>query len=727
MIRLVVFLALMLGGPAAAAAVRVTTGEHDGFTRVVLQFPGAVDWQVGRTEDGYELRVTGDSPAYDLSAAFDRIGRERVASLWADPANGALRLGVGCACHAFPFALRPDVVVIDVQDGPPPPGWGFEAAIGGATLPPLTGRTAPGDSVAVAAAMAPWDWRDIALGNRWGSLGQRDAPAETALLPPLGGRGGLPVAPGAQGAVEMRALQVALAEGMARAATQGLVDPVKRLPAAQSGAQPPPIAQVTLGIGIAARPASAPEPNLSAEGLQCPDEGALAVQDWGDGRPIHEQMADATASLTGEFDRTEPDALARAVKFYLFLGFGAEARALVHAFGGSQAEGPLWSSLSRLVDGETDPGGAFSGLAGCDSPAALWATLADPALPVGEVETRALLRAFSALPPHLRQQLGPGLAERFMAAGDASTAQALSDALLRPAASDADRRTLLMQARLALRAGDTQAADHLLARLLEDPGPLTAQVIGLQIDFAAVTVAPVTQAQVTTIEAMLREADAETRPDLERALVLARALAGDYAAAFQSDMDWPTQADLWCLLSLNGPDDALLAQALGVGADLPADLPAATRLKVAERLLDLGFAEAARQWNGGGDPVVEARAALALGDADGALAALGTASDEAARKVRAEALMQIDAAAAARAFLDLGDAAEAARAARLSGDWTALSGAEDPLWAKVAGSLAAPAMPPAALARSRALVASADDTRLAVEALLLGVPSPEAP
>ena len=51
MIRLLLLL-LCLAAPASAQAVRVTSGAHEGFTRVVLQYGQTVDWQVGRTADG---------------------------------------------------------------------------------------------------------------------------------------------------------------------------------------------------------------------------------------------------------------------------------------------------------------------------------------------------------------------------------------------------------------------------------------------------------------------------------------------------------------------------------------------------------------------------------------------------------------------------------------------------------------------------------------------------
>lgn len=705
MIRLLAAL-LLLAAPAFAQDVRVTSGEHQGFTRVVLQYGQPADWQVGRTEDGYELRVTGQAPNYDLSRAFDLVGRDRLSGLWVDPDTGGLRIGVACACHALPFALRPDTVVIDLRDGPAPAGWGFEAAFDQTVMPPL-GAKPPAQ-----VDLPPWDWRDMVSGGQMAGVKAADAPRLV-----------LPDAPKPRNI----ALQAALAEGFARAATQGLVDPVTKLPpVAATQTDPPPMARISLGLQV--RPASEPAADLSAQGVQCPGEGRLALQDWGDDRPIREQMADATTSLSGEFDRTQTESLYRAIRFQLFLGFGAEARNLMHAFDGPKPDGPLWNTLSFVVDGGTDPDGALRGLAGCDDPAALWATLADPDLSLAAVNTKALLSSFSALPPHLRLQVGPGLAERFMAAGDAATAHGLSEAILRPLASDDDRRALLMQVRLALEAGDAPVADRLLTTLLADPGPLSAQATVAQIDLAAMTGAPVTQATVTSVQAILREADATQAPVLKRALVLSLALSGAFDAAFQSLPDSPeTSAELWRILAEKGSDDALVNQALSLDGETQAALSAATRRDLAQRLLTLGFPDAARFWVGGDDPLLSARAALLSGQPADVLRLLGPADGEEARKLKAEALVQLDAAAAVPAFAALGDAGSAERAARLAKAWPELAQNGQEPWRKVAESLTAPVTPETALARSRALADTSNQTEAAINALLATVPVPDAP
>ncbi len=54
MIRfLLVLLWCVLPSLAQAAPVVVKSGEHDGFTRLVMDFGKPVDWTVGRSLDGW--------------------------------------------------------------------------------------------------------------------------------------------------------------------------------------------------------------------------------------------------------------------------------------------------------------------------------------------------------------------------------------------------------------------------------------------------------------------------------------------------------------------------------------------------------------------------------------------------------------------------------------------------------------------------------------------------
>jgi hypothetical protein len=133
--RMAFVLLALMGAPVSAQTAKVISGDHDGFSRLVVELPGPSDWQMGRTPDGYALAVANAPQDYDLTGVFDLIRRDRLAVVAVDPATGNLQFGLACACHAIPFEFRPGVIVIDIRDGAPPDGSSFEQPLRDAPPP----------------------------------------------------------------------------------------------------------------------------------------------------------------------------------------------------------------------------------------------------------------------------------------------------------------------------------------------------------------------------------------------------------------------------------------------------------------------------------------------------------------------------------------------------------------------------------------------------------------
>ncbi|NBE07373.1 tetratricopeptide repeat protein [Paragemmobacter ruber] len=643
--------------PAVAQTVAVTTGDHASFTRLVLTLPAATDWTLGRTQDGYIFRVAGAQPGYDLSQVFQRISRARLSAIWADPEDGSLRLGVGCPCHALPFEFRPGTVVIDLKDGPPPPGSSFELTLDGEALAALTPKTPPRPKPRATQIPSPFVWHRLALEAARPGEPIAPAPAPKAPDPAL------------------LALREDLLMEFSRSAAEGLIDPARPSqgnPPSRMRSASVPI-NLRLGEPLDARTGLALPRSMAAQGQTCPDDQSLALAEWGDGRPIPVQMAEAMADLTGEFDEPDPAAVSRAVRFLLHVGFGAEAAALLKALPVDHPDASLWQSLARLVDGDEDPNGAFRALAACDSPAALWAALADRSLSAADINTTALLRAFSALPPQLRQSLGPDLAESFLQKGDRNTATALHDALSRLPGLQ-DPRSRILASRIASAYGATPDATEALQAVLEDPGPAQLEALVTLVELHAAEGRPLDPAQADALAAFLSQAaSTPMQSDVARAHVLALALTDRFDAAFSALPQAPdATADLWRLLSL-GSDSALLHHAIGSQGD---GVPPAVREVIATRLHDLGFPEEAAAWMPGRQA-------------------------------------------------DTPPASTTEQSAILARDWGALDEAAPAPWQSLAAQL--DPIPPTdaqPLARGRALTASSAETRAAISALLDTVPAP---
>lgn len=697
MTRLLLLLLAFLPCLAVAEPVRVQSGEHDGFTRLVFDYRAALDWQVGRTSDGYELR-TGTATGYDFTGVFDLIGKGRLAAIWADPDSGALRIGIACACHAIPFEFRPGIVVVDLRDGPPPDGSSFELSLEGtapATAVPPPPRPRPRPE-----ALASYNWLEVAATAPQAVDQQRlSLNADPALQP----------------------LRDALLRNLSRGAAQGVIDMAKPARPAGAGETVPSVAIHAgdlAGTGSYLPEAKTP---VAANGQTCPPSETLDLGSWGDARPVSSQLADYRLNLVGEFDKPDSAAVSRAVKFHLFLGFGAEARQFLQAFPSDVPDAALWRDLSYILDAEPEKSRHLGGMASCDSAAALWGILSD-----GEVDARsnqkAALLAFSALPSHLRHLLGPSLAKAFLDSGYPEPARAIRDAILRAPATDPAAAGLL-QAEMDLHAGNPAQAEANLTEIMTASGPEATQALLTYVEARFAQTLPVEPDIVPALEAIVQElTGAPAEPAARRALILAQALSGDFASAFsQTDAMPEITPAVWQALAHTGSDSAILEHGMAEPS-LPL-LPETAEI-LSQRLLDLGFARPAARWLAmveTPDPILNARVRLATGDPKGALTALGGIGDPASDGIRAAALTALgDPLGASKLWEMAGNGGNAVTSVILSQDWQAVAGAASDPWQAAAKTVSPTPLDAIAgpLARGETLVAASNGTRLALTGLL---------
>ncbi len=473
---------------------------------------------------------------------------------------------------------------------------------------------------------------------------------------------------------------------------------------------------------------------MTAVGAECIADDRLDLVTWAADTPIAEQIGPAMTGLVGEFDRPDPEAIKRAARFDLYLGFGAEARALMRSFPTEDADIALWQGMARILDGEADPNLVFAGMAACNTTASLWAVLADPAiLPVDFMTRSAILRGFSALPVHLRRQLGPVLIGRFLAMKDISTATALQDAILR-APGEPGPEVALMQASMEAAMGRPAVAVARLESLADGPGPTAAAALVVLVEQRASLGQTVDFVQVQVLEEYLKERRGGAQEaQFQHALIVAQGASGDFETAFANLPKSPDAAALlWQSLAQTGSDSALLAHATVPETDpLPAVAKPVATL-IADRLLTLGLAAEAARWLKLGDrplPLLQARVALAQGDPQAALTLLQGIAEPLALPLRAEALRQLgadQAAAAIYASLDMPD--QQWNAVGRAHDWQTLATQGPKDWKSAAALLLAPtetARPPLGpLARDDALLIQSAATRDAIAALLGSVKSP---
>ena len=841
---------MVMGVPAPAETVKVQTGEHPGFTRLVLQLARPTAWAVGRTGTGYGLRLGRADVALDLTRSFDRIPRTRIASMTTNFSGTALQVTVGCVCHVQAFEQGPGIVVIDVLDGPPQPLSRFETALAPRIGVPAPTRAAAFRLTSSAALPVPETRQLSQLPQFWQVAEQRGVTVPGILARALVTlRDGAPARPTSQeiaaasdvlpapGPIPVPApvplslptlaeahraetateqpqamatpaldadptfqlrparsrigdARTILLQELSRAASQGLVDvvqPVRPMLASEPAPEPAPVevlpgsqpvAEANDHVTIKAETSIDRDAlhypdggSVTQDGVACLPDDSFALSDWGDATPPAEQIANRRQTLIGEFDRAVPEAVAAMAQLYLYLGFGAEARGTIAAFGVEVPDRDLIEAMAVIMDGGNPGRGRLKAMADCDSAAAMWAVLATPQLAPGElVDTMAVIRTFSALPVHLRRLLGPMISNRFLAIGDEATARTIQGAVTR-AAGDIGPEARLVDAKLELSRDNPDVARTELADVVAEDGSASPDALILLIETQIAQGMTVDAANVETAAAMAFEHRGTAMgSQLARIQVLAAAASGDFDRAFATlavqtkagpeAMPTELDEDLFNLLQSKAADATFLRHMFGATDRLvAADLSRGLRQALATRMVALGFPDQARSVLAAGpapkaaDRLLLAKIALANRDPGAALRLVEGMESPAATRLRAQALAAFGYhAGAAGAFAAAGESAEAASSGWRAGDLATVQALGSPAQQAAVAALLTPvivaaspepgatvasggadAVPGAAplpegpLARNRALLAESEATRASLAKLLEAFPAPTTP
>jgi hypothetical protein len=730
MIKRALALLLFLASPALATPVEVTSGEHDGFTRIVLNFGAQTDWQFGRVVDGYRFRPIGTNADYDLRAVFQRIGQSRLAAISANESTSELDIGFACACHAIPFEFRPGIVVIDLRDGPPPKGSSFEDlladlpipdstdfATGAALINPLDLPPAPEPPKLA----APYNWTD-----RFAQIEENTALTAANTF-----------APQPSSVPNLQPLRDQLLRQLSRGASEGVVD----LALPQTNAEIPKkteveAARVALGAleGVSTKTVRTPDQSIGSEGEICITNADLDVMNWGGEAGAADQLATDMTALVGEFDQPEAEAVTRAVRARINLGFGVEARQILQAFRGASPQEASLMGMSYIVDGDVDPTERFSGQGQCNTAAALWAALSDREISsLSQIDSKAVVLAFSALPDTLRRHLGPSLIDVFLNLQDQATATTLRNIVLR-ASNDVTSEIAVMEAKIDIAAGDPAAAETHLDDATTGATTSSAKALMARVQARIDQNLPVDKETVTALTALQSEmAKSDIGPELATALVHAQAASGDFASAFAGLADLPAEAaTVWKLLANLADDSSFLTYAAAHPAEM-AGIAQETILAIAQRLAMLGMADSALNWMQIGNQTqgpLLARIHIARQDGRAALQALEGDLSAQAEDLRGQALGLLgDYPAAAEIFAPLSEPAQVQALARAQ-DWQSLAELPQSEWSALAKNLLESETPTpevdsfGPLARGLALAEKSAATRAEIEELLTAVAAP---
>lgn len=721
---------LFCAGLAHAEQARVRSGEHRGFTRLVIDLPRASEWSL--TEDGRDVRVqiAKGVTGFDVGSVFDRISRSTISSV--KDLGSSLAIELGCDCEIKSYVTGDRMLVLDAR--------------------PSTKNMARPSGEAVLFSGVRAQTMELSFGAR------ETPPHPKVKLPLFTEKETVPAEDRASKLVLKTVPEPKVAEArdrvigqLARAASQGLVDPLPTL------GKPRPKAELDTAAGdegkeshrpsqVAAQTASdrdlARHLSIGGKGVEmakCVLDSSIEVGAWGD-EEFSKGLAHWRAMLFGEFDRIDPKAVRGMARHYIHFGMGAEARKTLEL---SEDRNPVLFALARLVEGEDlDDPHAFSEQTECEGAASLWAVLAAPKSQASQINTAAVLRSFVSLPDHLRKQIGPRLSRKLLKAGADETAKSVLRRLDQMGAEPV-AETHMAQGEMAL---EKQAPEEAAVAFEEAVNTNTelspsavVQMVRSEVD-AGWPISVETAELVSAFAFENRESALKT--PLLWTEALAMAAAGQFISAVEAmdripggAEDKAARSEVVDLVVKDAPDDVFLQIALPRITDLSM-IKNETENNVAERLIKMGFPSEARRFlegdgdvdDGGKRRLLRAKASLGMGLPRGAdLELLGLSGQEADLLRARSREMAGDYAAAAQIYLDARKPAESERTAFLAGEWARFLQNEDASLAALAELKTEPVPPesPGLLGRSQSLLQDSGRTREVVDQLLRRFPVDE--
>lgn len=591
--RLILLFILLISAATAAPAqsVVIRSGEHKTFTRLVMKLKDSADWSIRRSNRLARVDIDQHEIRFNTTEVFQRIPRTRLLGLTQSGKGAPLELALNCNCEVEGFMQPGNYLVIDVHD---PKTAEFR----------LHPELAPSNMAAYS-----FNLGEGRVQRSQSFTGGR-RQAEATLLPdpnPPGMAGG--DAASGHGLSEQRLLAQ-----IQRAASQGLLTPVTQLksqsanlvsqkaaPAHSPAGPATPIVNIATTTVIDRDMSGAASAiDQFAKQRECLPAEYVAISDWGDDRPFADQVSRYRIQLFGEFDEVNAEATINLAKAYLHFGFGTEARAVLGLIPERNEQIDVLLALADLLDSRpVARAELFDGQSECPSGLALWSAIVQSDQ-VSEIVADAVLESFTQLPRHLRQQLGPRLSRQFNSRGQHDLASGILRAV--------DRRTDsigpshdLAAAEIETATGHTKAAVEKMEKVVASNTEFSPEALINLIDTNKVERRPLRPdfpelAGAYAAEHRLGELGAELR----RVHAISLAMAGRFDEAFEvlqkvSELDTELTSDaatnsVLDSLTDDADDVTFLTYVLPRAQTGSSAYSASLETRMAERLLDLGFA-----------------------------------------------------------------------------------------------------------------------------------------
>lgn len=443
---LAIILLCLMPSVLAAKPALVRSGEHNGFTRLVIYVPEGSDWSLEKTDGQAVLNIENWTDGFNLSSVFLRIPKTRVADV--SGTVSSVEISLGCDCSVVAETLPNGPVVIDISDD---------------------------------ATQDTRSDRDEAF--RLPTVIETKAP----VLPFQISKATEPE-PGLPDLSEFRR---SLVDEVGRAASQLLLSPdvdvvppsvietpeeISSEPVQEEPTQTTPLESVSQIRTRSATDTSrfgTGAPDSASIRATCFSRSTFAIADWTTGEPFADQLGALRAELFEEFDTVDPSVALKLARLYLAFALTEEARVVAQQLLSDDGGTAQIALIADLLDDKSIQTTALRGQDHCSSEVKFWAFLADPENNPDARDIAVLLTTFAELPLELRLQIGPRLISRFQEADLPTEANIIRADILRSDPNSAPE--LAVSTGLELEAvSDEALTDMIKANDQRTPAALTA-------------------------------------------------------------------------------------------------------------------------------------------------------------------------------------------------------------------------------------------------------------
>lgn len=408
MLRIIALIFLFLPAVTFAQTTVVRSGEHSGFTRLVLTSVSQGSWNVLETNNEILIDLKRENPSVDTSQAFDRINQTRIQSINVE--RSIVRLKKACECGAKVYEANSDLLVIDVFEDPQL----YNAE--NAEIP--TPNEAVADVPSTAELMI--ESLDDDSGESQVNLQIQPVPVEKETP--------------THTAQDLSELRHDMSSELAAALTRGLLNPDpagsksnRNLESPSSGAAQGRVEQTLFGSdqttshlhNLNAQLATIMPGKKKSAGRDCAVGSAFDIASWKPEEEFLVELSNLRRALYQEFDMVDEAVALELARLYAYSGFGAEALSLIALSGSTGSKESAIVTISEFLEyGTVSEISGGSELIYCENAASLWSFLAvGDSVSLNGFDEKPIIREFMKLPKSLKALVAPLLSAQFREIG----------------------------------------------------------------------------------------------------------------------------------------------------------------------------------------------------------------------------------------------------------------------------------------------------------------------